>query len=133
MGLSKWNKNVSKYCMLCKNDIETTSHMIFYCDKLNWIWENISCITGFKISYKEIVCGYLNYERSKILNTINHVISLVAYSIFKSNSHCKFEECDYNINIIKQQIATDMRSFLNFVSFTGKENEFVMRIFSKLM
>ena len=75
--------------------------MLYSCDFIKWIWANISELIGFKITFKEIVCGFVNLNPSKIIKTINHIITLISYSIFKANNRCK-EECrEYSVDVVK--------------------------------
>ena len=97
--LSKWKTNISKYCDVC-NEIETTKHMLFDCKRINDIWNLISNVTKTNISWKEIVCGFINYDVTDKIVCLNIISSLIAFSIFKVNSHCKFNDVPFaNINV----------------------------------
>ena len=93
--LSKWKPTISSKCSCC-NEIETVLHMLFECNRIREIWNKISLCLNCNISWKNIVCGWPNYIRSSKIRSYNIIISTIAYSIFKVNSNCKFEEKIYN-------------------------------------
>lgn len=130
--LSKWNKNVSEFCQLCQNR-ESTFHMLYDCQYIKTLWEEISCILNFKITYKEIVCGFTNYENSKLLKTVNIIITLVTYAIFKVNNKCKFDTSDYSIHNVYFQISNDINSFLRYIKFIGVKEKFYIVKFKDIL
>ena len=87
--LNKWQKSISKYCDLC-NEIESLRHMLYDCPHIKQIWLNISNIIDCNINWKLIVCGFINYELTDKIIAYNFIFSVIAYSIFKENSKCKF-------------------------------------------
>ena len=102
--LSKWQPTVSKRCSLC-NEIENTKHMLYKCEPIQEIWQAISRILKFQITWKNIVCGFPKYlESSKAIDEYNIIISIVTYAIFLQNSMCKFNEKANNVTGIKQRI-----------------------------
>ena len=131
-SLSKWNTSVSQFCFLCDHN-ETVSHMLFECEQIKIIWDNISQSVNFKISLKEIICGYTNFDNSKIVKTINYIITLVAYAIFKKNSKCKFENIEYKIESVIYQIINDIKSFLRYIHYIGAERNFAMTKFNNVV
>ena len=102
--------------------------MLYDCYVINEIWTNISNAINFKITLKEIVCGYVNYDNSKLIKTVNHIITLVSYAIFKNNSKSKFNDDHvYDVESIRFQICSDIKSFLRYITYPGIENKFEMR------
>lgn len=92
--LSKWKEGISDKCTYCK-EVETTKHMLFKCKRVLEIWKIISNILKVDIMWKHITCGFPKYNASKKISCLNYIICIVAYSIFKENSMCKFEKYDY--------------------------------------
>ena len=107
--------------------------MLFECEQINIIWDKISQSVNFKISFKEIICGYTNYDNSKPIKTINYIITLVAYAIFKKNSKCKFENIEYTIESVIFQIINDLKSFLRYIHYIGAERNFTMVKFNNVL
>ena len=105
--LYKWQKSISKHCDFC-NNIETTKHMLYECERVCNIWKDISSSVNVNITWKHIVCGFPSYEPSTKIQSINYMISIVTYAIFKENSYCKFKELKYGqVNlkaVVKQNI-----------------------------
>ena len=120
--LSKWKANISENCNVC-NEIETARHMLFECEKVKQLWIVISQILLYSIKWKDIVIGIPDYNcRSEKINFYNIIISVVAYAIFKENSHSKFNETSYaNINL-KHAILRNVLFYGNVNFFLAKGN-----------
>ena len=58
--LSKWQKDISNKCQVC-NKLESAKHMLYECQRVYEIWNNVSCILGINIRWKHIVCGFPKY------------------------------------------------------------------------
>ena len=101
--LDKWNKNSTKYFTLC-NEIETSKYMIYYCKKIENIFNLIASTLTVNIVYIEIVCGFPNFQSSKKIKTLNGIITAICYSIFKENVFCKHQNINYEVNNILKQI-----------------------------
>jgi hypothetical protein len=105
--VSKWQRSVKIECEVC-HEIESTKHMLYDCPQVNSIWKLISHPLNCDVSWKNIVCGFLMNNKSRKITALNFVIVVVAYTIFKENSHCKFNELPYacvNLNVkVKQNL-----------------------------
>ena len=93
--LNKWQGHISDKCESC-NQIETTEHMLYSCNKITSIWEKVSLVLKMNIKWKNIVCGLPSSENSKNVCFLNFVISIVAYSIFKHNNLFKRKKTKLN-------------------------------------
>ena len=60
------------------------------------------------ITWKVLVCGFIQRDCTKKLEFYNLILSLVMYSIFKQNSKCKFENISYKDSNIKQKVKLDL-------------------------
>lgn len=91
--------------------------MLFNCLKIRPIWEEMCDILDFEITWEHIVIGRNGSEENVFIN--NFLLSVVAYAIFKENSHCKFSEKNYaqvdissailrNINFYKALLSNDL-------------------------
>ena len=120
--ISKWNCHVSKYCTLC-NDIETTCHLLFECPHIRSIWAQLSSKLGFNITWKQIVCGWPDYNISNKIKCMNMIVSIIAYAIFKENSYCKYNKKQYTIENIKRSIKENMVYFRVILSLSDKDKE----------
>ena len=101
--LNKWNTKIDMNCQVC-NSLETTKHMIYDCHRVRQIWNMISDLLKVNISWKKIVCGFPGYELSNKITILNYVISVICYTIFKSNSRSKFEETSYQNMSLQAEI-----------------------------
>ena len=82
---------------VCAQDVasliaETTKHMLFICPRTQRIWHKMSLLFKINITWKHIVCGFPKYTATVNIRCINTIISIIAYSIFKINSQCKYEQ-----------------------------------------
>ena len=120
--ICKWQRNISEICAYC-SEVETTKHMLFECPRIKSIWNDFAQVMNINIKWKHIVCGFPSYEASKNISLFNYVISIIAYSIFKLNSVCKFNNKDYcNVNI-KNNIKQNISMYLVCVTDVDKRTE----------
>ena len=105
--LSKWNKDISEKCEYC-NETETTKHMLYDCKRVQNIWKNVSSILRVNVTWKNVVCGFINVDITPKIRCLNYIFSIIVYAIFKENSYCKFNNTSYgNSNLrayVKQNI-----------------------------
>ena len=101
--LSKWKLNISEVCEYC-NILETTQHMLYECERIRNIWEEVSICLKCNISWKTIVCGFPNYDTSEKLYTVNLIVSIISRTIFRMNLYCKFENQNYRVINLKSAI-----------------------------
>ena len=90
LAVSKRNKTVSPLCDVCLVD-EYITHLLFECNIVKNIWQNIEKILCFRITWKHIVLGFYDENNSKT-RKINNFISFVCYNIYKYKMKCRFEE-----------------------------------------
>ncbi len=107
--LSKW-KDISEHCDLCKLK-EDTRHMLYDCKNVTDIWNSVRNVLHVNLQYKHIVIGYY-MEQNSVTKMINWICCLVAYSIFKANNYCKWNEISYAKYNVKQKVVKDLIFFL---------------------
>ena len=105
--LSKWNNSVCMKCAFC-DDIETTEHMLYSCKRICALWEKISSVLNLKVTWKVLVCGFIQKHHSKKIDFINMILSCIVYSIFKKNSNSKFENKNYKDIDMIQVVKLDL-------------------------
>lgn len=104
--LSKWNKNIDKFCTYCR-EIENTKHMVFDCILVKNIWKKVSAILKINIAWKHLVLGFIyNGNQSNVV--LNNVISFIACKIFKYKMKCKLIED----NVTNEGLILFLRSSL---------------------
>ena len=97
--VSKWENKVSRFCDVC-GQVETVKHLLFDCDRINILWQEISNKLKIRITWKHVVCGYPNFESTIKIRSLNYIISIIAYVIFRENVACKFDNVNFkNIQI----------------------------------
>ena len=95
--LSQWNKEVSKYCDICRES-ENIPHLLFLCPRVNRIWKLIGKELNLDINLKHIIFGF--WINSENLYVRNLLIAIISYSIHSSWTRCKFESKSYTqVNI----------------------------------
>ena len=128
LSLSKW-KNMIASCTVC-HKIETVKHMLFECSRIKCLWEKIALIVDIPISWKHIICGFPKYDVGTKLKRFNLFVTIVAYSIFKENSRCKFEMLDYSKVNIELRVMTNLLFYENVVK---EDSLYIKRVFEALM
>ena len=64
------------------------------------------------------MCGFPNYELEGKIVSINYIISILVYSIFKQNSFCKFNEKNFaqvNMNVMIRSDLKWSKHILEFI------------------
>ena len=102
--ISRWNKNVSKYCIYCKCK-EDISHMLYECSRIKSIWNIISNCMQLNISLKHIVLGILC--ENFVSENKNICIAIVSFTIYSnwyttSINHGSYATLDIKKNITHQ-------------------------------
>ena len=129
--LCKWKDNISEKCILC-NDIETVKHMLYECKNVQKILDKASHILKFEIKWKCIVIGMPKYKCSTLTMFYNLLFSIIAYAIFKENSHCKFAGIDYNSVDLKNAVIRNLLFYDSlFKSSTINVHRLFMRFIEK--
>ena len=105
--ICKFNVNISNKCKLC-NDIESAYHMLYGCPYINHIWAELSIKLKCNVTWKNIVCGWPSSTPSSKIRSLNMVIAITAYAIFKENSYCKFNNCEYVFDNIEKKIKENL-------------------------
>ena len=113
--LKKWNRLDNDTCQYC-GEIENTKHMLFECIRVQNIWSHLRSKINVNITWKNIVCGYPCYDNDTKIRVLNNVISIVAYSIFKCNSRCKFEKLDYKKADLMLKIRIELKIYEKLLS-----------------
>ena len=107
--LSKWKKEIPAECNVCKEN-ENHKHMLYDCVKVKQIWNVLGNCLNVDIRWKHIVIGYFT-DLNVTTNNINMLCSQIAYSIFKANNNCKWNQLDYNNVDVKRKVINDLQQF----------------------
>ena len=89
--------------------------MLFGCNRIKDIWQNVSSITQVNIGWKQIVCGFPSYTNSIKISVVNYIVSIIAYVIFKQNSICKFESLDYKAMNILARVKCEIKWYTDLL------------------
>ena len=106
--LHKWKKIENDVCQYC-HITETAKHMLYECARIHDIWLDVMNILGCDITWKTIVCGFPKYQPSVKISSINYIIGIICYSIFKLNMYCKFNGVNYKFANVKNRITGDLQ------------------------
>lgn len=88
--LSKW-KNDSSACLYCKHSNETIKHLLYDCTNVKKIWNIVSIILHFVVSWKHVIVGLYKEINNKVI-VYNNVISFVALRIYKYKMWCRIND-----------------------------------------
>jgi len=109
MHLNKWKKEIPANCTVCINEIENIKHMIFDCKNVRNVWKALGQCFNIQIAWKTIVIGY--YEHlNETMSDINIICNIIAYSIFKENNKCKWNETIYRKCNVQKTITKDLEN-----------------------
>jgi hypothetical protein len=109
-SLSKWKSDIPPNCVIC-NVKEDVKHMLYECPKICDIWKNIGQMLCISIQWKHIVLGYFQ-QQNETTKRLNCLFSLIAYSIFKANNACKWENLEYLHYNVKRRVINDVKLFV---------------------
>ena len=126
--LNKWNDKVSSKCEVC-GDIETTEHMIYKCPRIQKMWKEISDVINVNVQWKNVVCGFPGCEMSTKINVLNHIVSIICYTVFKANSRCKFDDTSYENTCIYYELKKSFK----YYAYVLHEDVSNMSIFNSVM
>ena len=115
--VSKWDKTVKSTCDYC-DLLETTEHMLFSCTRIQTIWRNVSKTLKFEISWKVLVCGFIDRDITEKLEFLNLIITILMYSIFKQNSMCKFDQVSYATKNVQENMRLYLCYYKNILQCT---------------
>ena len=97
--VSKWNKEVQKYCSVCFTQVENSRHLIYECRNVVQIWNIVRATLNFDVNWIHIILGFY-YENTQNVRTLNNLISYIACRIYKRKMFCRLEnlpETEYSI------------------------------------
>ena len=129
-SLSKWKRDISEKCEVC-GITETTQHMFYTCNRINHLWNDVSNILKCNISWKTIVCGFPLYDLTDKITSVNFIVSLVVYTIFKENSYCKFNKRSYNDVNLRLMLKRNL-VYYNDILKDSKGNEMLLKTIARL-
>jgi hypothetical protein len=90
LQVNKWNQNVSIVCETC-NVSDSIMHILYECQELKNIWEQISKCINMKINLQDIIVGrsmhYWNKEPVYVIE--DTIISHISYYLYTFKMKCK--------------------------------------------
>ena len=98
--------------------------MLFGYLRVNSIWKKITDLLKLNIKWEHVIIGIpiVNEIRSEI-HFYNTVMSIIAYAIFKDNSHCKFTESCYESINLEEAVVRNLQFYCGIRSFKN-ENQY---------
>ena len=121
--LSKWKREVNKYCTFCKTQVENTEHLLYECGNVKDIWIILDTVLNIDIKWKHILLGLYNECNEKVI-FLNNVISFVALKIYKFKMFCRLENLDESEYNIRFHLKRNLKFWFN----TLKYNKYTYRI-----
>ena len=87
--VSKWNKDVSPLCEICKTE-EDTKHLLYDCKMNKSIWQKVNSFFNFDITWKIIVLGFF-YENNEKVLLLNNLIAFITFIMYKYKMKCRIK------------------------------------------
>ena len=116
-ALSKWKRDIDKYCLLCHDSIENNEHLIFSCKNVQEIWKKASVCLKFSVSWKTIVIGFYDEVNDKTV-LMNNIISFIAYRIYKYKMFCRIHKAE-SYSDIRKHIQFSLLNYYFVLSKTS--------------
>lgn len=97
--------------MSCENcgEFENVKHLLYNCNESSFIWQKISSIVCFVVSWKDIVIGF--YENSDFNNSINTLISYTAMKIHKYKMKCKLTNSKSDSDTLNNFVQSSLKTY----------------------
>ena len=77
--LHKWNPRITETCPFC-GQIESIEHLVFFCNRIQAIWNVVGNALNCKIRIKHILFGFPYAD----IAVVEYCISIIAYFIYKT-------------------------------------------------
>jgi hypothetical protein len=126
-SLAKWNKSINEQCLFC-NQLETTEHLIYDCERSKTVWNHISSVLQYDIKYKQIICGFPNFNESEKIKVFNIIISITSYAIFKLNSKAKYDNFHYSVQKLCKYVKGALLNFMYIQKHYLKKNRLLYKL-----
>ena len=84
--------------------------MIYECEKVKYIWKVVGTSFKVNIRWKHVVIGYYD-NLNNTTDMLNLIYSFIAYSIFKANNACKWNQSNYSKYDVKRAVINDLLQF----------------------
>ncbi len=104
--LHKWKQSVDEKCFCGK--YESVKHMLYECDRISELWNNVSLILKCNIQWKNIICGWPSYDITSKIEILIYISSIIAYTIFKENMFCKYNDVHFREVNIKLRVVQNL-------------------------
>ena len=116
--VNKWKPSVPRNCTYC-NEVETTEHLLFNCDRVKSIWQIVGQLIKLDIKWHHLVIG-LDEKYAEITNkSKNTVVVITCYSIFLA----WIKSGDLKENYRYRNLWNNTKMYLNYYE----------RVFSKFL
>ena len=106
--LSKWKREVNKYCTFCKTHVENTEYLLYECGNVKDIWLILGTVLNIDIAWKHILLGLYN-ECIENVMFLNNVISFVALKIYKFKMFCRLEQLEESENNVRFYLQRSLK------------------------
>ena len=94
--------------------------MLYECVNVIDVWNIMSACINVHITWKHIVIGYYQ-DLNDISSDINLICTIIAYSIFKENNKCKWNETVYRKCNVLKTIVKDLKYLKHIQMYMTKK------------
>ena len=132
----KCMKRSDGICVLCESDDETTCHLLFECQCINKVWNNLAKIISDKTTYKSVIdlddvlFNVKERENEELNQFLNYVIYEGKWQIWKNRNNVKYGKKEKKlvndlVNDIKDQCKLHLTAFKTLERYTVKHKPFM--------
>ena len=92
---NKWDPEVDPRCYFCKNELDTTWHILYNCEKVKCLWRLLICwlnyILNMEIELNEeiAICNAFEGNQADLLNLIILITKQYIYAVKCTKSELK--------------------------------------------
>lgn len=124
--ISKWCQSVDTTCVLCKNAIETRTHLFFACAYSVQLWEHLvlgilgSDYTNDWSAIVQLISGSIPCRKKTFC--VKYAFQIAVYAIWRERNRLKHGKPVLPISILKKLTEKGVRNKLSLVKMGRKKN-----------
>ena len=130
-----WGKSDSNLCRLCNNlSVDDIVHYFYGCNFVKPFWRSICNFWStvyevkFPLSEHDIIFGILNPNGDTTIDSLNYIILLAKYCIFK----CKSDDCNLALDILLGELKAKLE-IKQYIMYKNGKNTTFDKIWSPLL
>ena len=117
----------SPYCTFCKNEVESTEHLFYFCNEVDTLWKEVlSWISIYSNEVKDITfldIFFGKFDIDKDFTVINHILLLGKFFIYR----CKLDRIFPLFDVFKAKLTATYKLEL----YIARKNDVLSKHYAK--